>query len=115
MRRYLTAILSPYCTVIEAPDGKAAFDIAVEHPPNLIVSGKSSTSGRARSPPAHDLLISLSLKDVMMPIMDGHQLLAALRSYDSEVSLVPLMYVPLISLILFESDWLISTPLSKTA
>lgn len=38
MRRYLTAILSPYCTVIEAPDGQAALNIAVEQPPNLIVS-----------------------------------------------------------------------------
>ena len=91
MRRYLTAILSPYCTVIEAPDGKAAFDIAIEHPPNLIVS------------------------DVMMPVMDGHQLLAALRAHDSEVSLVPLMFVSLLPLDFFRNRPTDLVPPSKPA
>ncbi|KAL7410125.1 hypothetical protein BDY24DRAFT_187567 [Mrakia frigida] len=69
MRRYLSSILSPYCTVILAENGQVGFEMACEHRPNLIVS------------------------DMMMPILDGAALLSSLRATKSEVSLIPLLLI----------------------
>jgi len=56
MRAYLMALLSPHWKVETATDGRAALERAVKSPPDLI------------------------LTDVMMPGMDGLELLAALRA-----------------------------------
>jgi signal transduction histidine kinase len=58
MRQYLARLLGEHYQVECAPDGQIALEIAREHPPNLILS------------------------DVMMPVMDGFELLAAVRKDD---------------------------------
>ncbi|KAF8603054.1 hypothetical protein BDV93DRAFT_178308 [Ceratobasidium sp. AG-I] len=68
MRAYMKQIFSRFCTVLVAKDGVEALDIAREELPNLILS------------------------DVMMPGLDGFQLIAALRS-SNETSLIPVILV----------------------
>ena len=58
MRQYLARLLSENYKVDTAPDGAVALELARSRPPNLILS------------------------DVMMPAMDGFQLLAAVRADD---------------------------------
>jgi signal transduction histidine kinase len=58
MRQYLARLLGEHYQVESAPDGEAALEIARDHPPSLILS------------------------DVMMPVMDGFELLAAVRRDD---------------------------------
>lgn len=69
MRHYLTTILGQYCTVKEARDGFEALEFARKHQPALIVA------------------------DVMMPRMSGPELLEAIRTSDTELALVPLIFV----------------------
>ncbi|CED85098.1 histidine kinase [Phaffia rhodozyma] len=66
MTTYLSSILSPYCKIIIASDGQEAFTKALRHKPDLIIS------------------------DVSMPIMDGNQLLKALRA-NKETNLIPVI------------------------
>ena len=56
MRQYIARLLSEHYEVETAPDGQAALRAAREHPPNLILS------------------------DVMMPVMDGFQLIEAIHA-----------------------------------
>lgn len=56
MLYYVSRLLEPYCEVEAVSDGQMALDAAVKHPPDLILS------------------------DVMMPKMDGFELLSALRN-----------------------------------
>ena len=55
------------CTVIEAKDGKEGLDLASVHRPDIIVS------------------------DALMPVMDGFQLLQALKS-DQELRSIPFVF-----------------------
>lgn len=55
MRKYLARLLAEHYEIETVPDGKAAFEVARERLPSLILS------------------------DVMMPVMDGFQLLEAIR------------------------------------
>lgn len=66
MREYLVRLLAPRYSVVAVPDGRAALDAALADPPDLVVS------------------------DVMMPGLDGGQLLAALRA-DDRTSRVPVV------------------------
>ncbi|WWC73350.1 uncharacterized protein I206_107317 [Kwoniella pini CBS 10737] len=66
MRHYVKNIFSPYCKVIEATNGKDALEKAIKNPPNLILS------------------------DLMMPVMNGQQLLMAIRSNPS-TRMVPMV------------------------
>jgi anti-anti-sigma factor len=66
MREYLLRLLSPHHTVTAVPDGRAALEAALADPPDLLVS------------------------DVMMPGLDGMQLLAALRA-DERTSRLPVV------------------------
>jgi signal transduction histidine kinase len=66
MRAYIKRIFTPYCSVIEATDGEEALAIARANPPNLILS------------------------DMMMPKLDGHGLLVAIRN-DPKTRLVPMV------------------------
>jgi PAS domain S-box-containing protein len=59
MRGYLHRLLKEHFRVVSAEDGRAAFETALSNPPDLV------------------------LTDVMMPEMDGFQLLAALRANPS--------------------------------
>ncbi|WWC91472.1 uncharacterized protein L201_006418 [Kwoniella dendrophila CBS 6074] len=59
MRHYVKNIFSPFCKVIEATNGKKGFEMAKKHQPHLILS------------------------DLMMPIMNGQELLTAIRSEPS--------------------------------
>ncbi|KAG8714935.1 hypothetical protein FRC11_006434 [Ceratobasidium sp. 423] len=68
MRTYMKQIFSKFCTVLVATNGDEAFDIARKEIPNLILS------------------------DVMMPGLDGFQLIGALRS-SNETSLIPVILV----------------------
>ncbi|KAG8767743.1 hypothetical protein FRC12_006068 [Ceratobasidium sp. 428] len=68
MRTYMRQIFSRFCTVLVAKDGLEALETARVEVPNLILS------------------------DVMMPGLDGFQLIAALRS-SSETSLIPVILV----------------------
>lgn len=62
MRSYLATILGRDYDVITANDGHAAFDLALEHAPALVLS------------------------DVMMPGMNGHMLVRALRDHPTTQS-----------------------------
>jgi signal transduction histidine kinase len=66
MRQYLARLLAEHYDVETVPDGKAALDVARERPPNLILS------------------------DVMMPVLDGFQLLEAIR-YDQHTRRIPVV------------------------
>ncbi|OCF32334.1 hypothetical protein I316_06002 [Kwoniella heveanensis BCC8398] len=66
MRHYVKRIFSPYCKVIEAANGQQALEKARANPPDLILS------------------------DLMMPVMNGHQLLNAIRS-DPATRMVPMV------------------------
>ncbi|CCO30021.1 multi-sensor signal transduction histidine kinase [Rhizoctonia solani AG-1 IB] len=68
MRAYMRQIFSKFCTVLVANDGVEALEIARKEVPNLILS------------------------DVMMPGLDGFQLIAALRS-SNETTLIPVILV----------------------
>ena len=56
IRDYIRRIFAPLCKVIEAKDGREALELAKEYQPNLILS------------------------DMMMPKMNGQELLAAIRA-----------------------------------
>lgn len=64
MRDYLYRLLTPYCDVEAVPDGQAALDAARSIPPDLILS------------------------DVMMPHMDGFELLETVRK-DTALQTIP--------------------------
>jgi signal transduction histidine kinase len=66
MRQYLARLLGEQYEVQCAPDGQSALDIARERPPNLILS------------------------DIMMPALDGFQLLAAIRA-DERTKRIPVV------------------------
>lgn len=66
MRQYLSRLLAEHYDVESVPDGRAALDSARERPPNLILS------------------------DVMMPGLDGFQLLAAIRD-DQRTRRIPVV------------------------
>ncbi|WVW79173.1 hypothetical protein I302_101139 [Kwoniella bestiolae CBS 10118] len=66
MRHYVKNIFAPYCRVIEAANGKQAFELARKTPPHLILS------------------------DLMMPVMNGQELLAAIRA-ESATRMVPMV------------------------
>jgi anti-anti-sigma factor len=66
MREYLLRLLAPHYSVVSVSDGQAALESALADPPDLVVS------------------------DVMMPGLDGVQLLAALRG-DDRTSRVPVV------------------------
>jgi signal transduction histidine kinase len=66
MRKYLARMLAEHYEVETAPDGKVALDATRERPPNLILS------------------------DVMMPGLDGFQLLEAIRQ-DERTRRIPVM------------------------
>ena len=59
MRLYIGEVLKPYYSCYEAMDGEDGFRMALDHKPELILS------------------------DVMMPKMDGYQLLAALKKNET--------------------------------
>ena len=56
MREYITRLLSPYYMIEALADGQAALQVLEQHPPALVIS------------------------DVMMPGLDGFQLLQAIRA-----------------------------------
>lgn len=66
MRQYLARLLAEHYTIETVPDGQAAIQVARERPPNLILS------------------------DVMMPVMDGFQLLQAIRE-DERTRRIPVV------------------------
>jgi signal transduction histidine kinase len=66
MRQYLARLLSEHYEVETAADGQAAIQAAHSHPPDLIVS------------------------DVMMPILDGFELLKAVRA-DEQTRAIPVV------------------------
>ncbi|KAJ1307032.1 hypothetical protein OPQ81_008011 [Rhizoctonia solani] len=68
MRAYIRKIFSPYLTVVEAKDGSEALEIAISQKLNLI------------------------LCDVMMPRMDGPELLRRLRE-ERKTKLLPVIFV----------------------
>ncbi|KAK6907214.1 hypothetical protein I203_101204 [Kwoniella mangroviensis CBS 8507] len=57
MRRYIKQIFSPFCTIIEANNGREALEMAISNPPNLILS------------------------DMLMPQMNGLDLLQEIRNH----------------------------------
>lgn len=66
MRSYIERLLSAYCDVESVSDGQAAWDAIRSHPPDLVLS------------------------DIMMPKMDGLQLLSALRT-DEAFKTIPVV------------------------
>ncbi|KAK4047297.1 hypothetical protein OIV83_005475 [Microbotryomycetes sp. JL201] len=65
---YITSILAKSFNVVQMPDGLAGLEYALKHPPHLIVT------------------------DQMMPRMNGHELVAALRS-NSSTALLPIIMI----------------------
>ncbi|KAM0790951.1 hypothetical protein ACM66B_004256 [Microbotryomycetes sp. NB124-2] len=65
---YITSILAKSFNVVQMPDGQAALEYALKHPPHLIVT------------------------DQMMPRMNGHELVAALRNNPS-TALLPIIMI----------------------
>ncbi|TDL18928.1 hypothetical protein BD410DRAFT_792720 [Rickenella mellea] len=68
MRRYMKSLLAPYCKVVEAPNGQEALQILNFVKPSLI------------------------LTDVMMPIVDGYELIATVRQRP-DTRLIPMILV----------------------
>ncbi len=68
MRSYIERLLTPHFDVVTVINGRLALEEATENPPDLV------------------------LTDVMMPEMDGFELLAALRSHPSTSS-IPIIMV----------------------
>ncbi|TRM62099.1 hypothetical protein BD626DRAFT_548830 [Schizophyllum amplum] len=68
MRHYMKTILAPYCTVVEASNGKEALELAIQKKPHVVLS------------------------DVMMPVMDGFALLGALQEHPA-TRLLPVILV----------------------
>ncbi|WVQ73808.1 hypothetical protein IAR50_003389 [Cryptococcus sp. DSM 104548] len=68
MRNYIAQLFAPYCTVLQASDGKQAYEMAIKRPPNLI------------------------LADVLMPKMSGMELLQAIRSHP-DTRIVPIVLI----------------------
>ncbi|WVR03976.1 hypothetical protein IAU60_000975 [Kwoniella sp. DSM 27419] len=66
MREYIKRIFQPYCTVLEAVDGRQALDMAIRNPPNLILS------------------------DMLMPKMSGIELLTEIRKHPT-TKIIPLV------------------------
>lgn len=66
MRQYLSQLFKPYCKVVTARNGEEALQIAQASPPQLVLS------------------------DLMMPKVDGQQLLSVLRS-DPSTQLIPVI------------------------
>jgi signal transduction histidine kinase/DNA-binding response OmpR family regulator len=56
MRKFIVSMLEPYYNVMEAPDGKAGYDMATDNLPDFIIS------------------------DIMMPEIDGVELLKKIRA-----------------------------------
>nr|ODN91900.1 hypothetical protein L203_01154 [Cryptococcus depauperatus CBS 7841] len=65
-RRYMKSIFSQYCQIVEACDGQEALDLCSKRLPDLIIS------------------------DIMMPKLDGFELLAALKK-TNELKVVPVI------------------------
>ncbi|ODN83508.1 hypothetical protein L202_01642 [Cryptococcus amylolentus CBS 6039] len=65
-RRYMKSIFAQYCTVVEARDGREALELCAKQKPNLIIS------------------------DVMMPHVDGFELLTTLKD-SSEFRMIPVI------------------------
>ncbi|WVQ71976.1 hypothetical protein IAR50_001519 [Cryptococcus sp. DSM 104548] len=65
-RRYMKSIFAQYCTVVEARDGREALELCAKGKPNLIIS------------------------DVMMPHVDGFELLTTLKGSD-ELRMIPVI------------------------
>lgn len=68
LRHYLAALLGRAFRVVQVADGKEALDYCLKNPPSLVVS------------------------DVMMPVMNGQQLLEALRA-NSTTALIPVIFL----------------------
>lgn len=66
MRQYIKQVFSPYCRVVECSNGEEALEYARRNPPDLILS------------------------DLMMPKMNGQELLEAIRA-DARTRLVPMV------------------------
>ncbi|WP_306397987.1 ATP-binding protein [Telluria beijingensis] len=66
MRAYLKALLEPHAEVRACADGQAAFELALQDPPDLLLS------------------------DVMMPKLDGFGLIAKIRDHEA-LRLLPVM------------------------
>jgi CheY-like chemotaxis protein len=86
LRVYISSILSKSFNVVQVPDGQAALDYALRHPPSLIVvrlvSYLSSYSLFNAHPPLQT--------DQMMPKMTGNELITALRANPS-TALIPVI------------------------
>ncbi|MBM9461578.1 SpoIIE family protein phosphatase [Nocardioides sp. zg-536] len=67
IRQYVAELLEPHYDVVTAGDGRAALEAARTRPPHLVLS------------------------DVMMPVMDGFELLAALRADPDTVGIPVVM------------------------
>jgi signal transduction histidine kinase len=67
MRGYIQRLLAPNYEVVEVTNGRLALDAAMANPPDLVIT------------------------DVMMPELDGFELLAALRSQPSTASIPVIM------------------------
>ena len=77
MRSYIKHTLSPNFNVIEACNGRDAFNIAV----SLAASEASDSTGSEDGVQTPHRCIDLVLTDIMMPIMDGIELAKALRAH----------------------------------
>ncbi|MEH6406370.1 MAG: ATP-binding protein, partial [Leeuwenhoekiella sp.] len=66
IRHYLVEIFTPYCDILQAGNGKEAFEKAIENLPDLVIS------------------------DIMMPVMDGIELTQNLKT-DMRTSHIPVI------------------------
>jgi signal transduction histidine kinase/DNA-binding response OmpR family regulator len=81
LRDYLENILSPHYRVFTAENGKAAIEVLSPLPASPPVGGGGDSPPLAPSPPGR-AGVGLILSDIMMPVMDGFQLLEKLKGSD---------------------------------
>lgn len=72
MRGYIRQLFAPYCTVLEACNGEQAYNMAIQNPPNLILS------------------------DVLMPKLSGMELLQKIRCHP-DTRIVPMVLISAIA------------------
>ena len=87
LRNYLSLILEPHYTILKAENGEVALDIL----DNGLKMSDESKPHSALSTHHSSLKPDLILSDVMMPIMDGFQLLSALKTSDVYCSIPVVM------------------------